>query len=43
MLAMTLLSVDRLGTQGDGWSGDVSISSDGRFVALETDATNLIA
>jgi Tol biopolymer transport system component len=36
------VSVDGSGTQGNGGSGDPSISSDGRYVAFESDATNLV-
>jgi Tol biopolymer transport system component len=37
------VSVDSSGNQGDGHSWDPSISADGRFVAFQSDATNLVA
>jgi Tol biopolymer transport system component len=37
------VSVDSIGVQGDGSSGVPSISSDGRFVALDSSATNFVA
>ena len=30
------------GTEGDGYSEDASIAGDGRYVAFESDATNLV-
>ncbi|MDY6789864.1 MAG: calcium-binding protein [Thermodesulfobacteriota bacterium] len=36
------VSVDNSGVQGDGSSSFPSISSDGRYVAFESDATNLV-
>jgi len=36
------VSVDTGGTQGAMWSGDPSISADGRFIAFESDAANLV-
>ncbi|MGB5456529.1 MAG: Ig-like domain-containing protein [Gammaproteobacteria bacterium] len=38
-----LISVDTLGTQGNGASIGASISDDGNFIAFESQATNLIA
>jgi Tol biopolymer transport system component len=38
----TLVSVDSTGTEGDGPSRAPSISGDGRYVAFESDATNLV-
>src|SRR5438046_7146698 len=39
-----LASVDRAGTNsGDGFSGNPVLSSDGRFVAFDSDASNLVA
>ncbi len=35
-------SVDSSGLQGDGRSDNVSLSADGRWVAFESDATNLV-
>lgn len=40
---LTLLSLDDLGQQGDGPSSLNAISSDGRYVAFESLATNLVA
>lgn len=40
--AVTLVSVDSLGAVADGASFRPSISEDGRFVAFESDATNLL-
>ena len=37
------VSVDSAGTEGDGPSRAASISADGRYVAFESDATNLVA
>jgi Tol biopolymer transport system component len=37
------VSVDSQGTPGDGWSGDAVISADGRFVAFDSLADNLVA
>jgi Tol biopolymer transport system component len=39
----TRVSVDSAGAEGDESSTDPSISSDGRYVAFESDATNLVA
>ena len=39
----TLVSVASDGTQGDSGSNNPSISSDGPYVAFESDATNLVA
>ena len=39
----TRVSVDSAGTQGDGDSSDPSISADGRYVAFDSLATNLVA
>jgi len=36
------ISVDNSGVQGDGSSGSPSISSDGRYVAFQSNATNLV-
>jgi WD40-like Beta Propeller Repeat len=36
------VSVDSGGSQGATWSGDPSISADGRHVAFESDAANLV-
>jgi signal peptidase I len=36
------VSVDSAGSQGDGGSGKPAISADGRFVAFESDAANLV-
>ncbi|MBK7642998.1 MAG: PD40 domain-containing protein [Planctomycetes bacterium] len=36
------VSVDSAGAQGDGASTDANLSPDGRFVAFESDATNLV-
>jgi LPXTG-site transpeptidase (sortase) family protein len=41
--ATTRVSVDSSGTQGNGHSFSPSISSDGRYVAFQSDATNLVA
>jgi Tol biopolymer transport system component len=38
----TLVSVDSEGTQGNGASGDVSISGDGRYIAFDSAASNLV-
>ncbi len=38
----TRVSVDSLGTQGDGDSSGPAISADGRFLAFESVATNLV-
>jgi len=38
----TRVSVDSSGIQGDGYSGVPSISADGRYVAFESTATNLV-
>ncbi|MCB2188664.1 MAG: hypothetical protein KQJ78_19775 [Deltaproteobacteria bacterium] len=39
----TRVSVDSAGLQADGGSYNTQISADGRFVAFESDATNLVA
>jgi hypothetical protein len=39
----TLVSVDSAGNQGNGWSGNASISADGRYVSFESAASNLVA
>jgi Tol biopolymer transport system component len=39
----TRVSVDSSGTQGDNSSSAPSISADGRYVAFQSDATNLVA
>jgi Tol biopolymer transport system component len=39
----TLVSRNSAGTEGDGDSSDPSISADGRYIAFESDATNLLA
>ena len=41
--ATTRVSVDSVGLQATGASGGASISSDGRFVAFESSAPNLVA
>jgi Tol biopolymer transport system component len=41
--ATTRVSVDSLGRQSNGPSYSPAISADGRFVAFESDATNLVA
>ncbi|MFH2123110.1 MAG: hypothetical protein ABIJ50_06480 [Pseudomonadota bacterium] len=41
--ATTLVSVDSSGTQGNGGSYHSSISSDGRYIAFESHAGNLVA
>ncbi|MCI0550328.1 MAG: hypothetical protein L0287_05195 [Anaerolineae bacterium] len=38
----TLVSVDSSGVQGNGYTQDPSISSDGRYIAFESHATNLV-
>ena len=38
-----LVSIAADGTQGNGWSGNASISADGRYIAFESSATNLVA
>ena len=40
--ATTLISVDSSGVQGNGPSENASISTDGRFVAFESHASNLV-
>lgn len=40
---MTLVSVDSSGIQGNGMSRFSSISADGRYVAFESDANNLVS
>ena len=39
----TRVSVDLFGNQGDDWSGNPSLSQDGRFVVFESVANNLVA
>ena len=39
----TRVSTERYGTEGNGTSGDASISADGRYVAFSSSASNLIA
>ncbi|WP_152811008.1 TolB family protein, partial [Ostreibacterium oceani] len=39
----TRVSVDSVGTEGDGLSQSPSISADGRYVAFTSNATNLVA
>ncbi|HEY9848816.1 MAG TPA: DUF4347 domain-containing protein [Leptolyngbyaceae cyanobacterium] len=39
----TLVSVDSMGNQGNGFSQSASISADGRYVAFYSDATNLVS
>jgi Tol biopolymer transport system component len=41
--ATTRVSVDSLGGEGNGESSAPSISADGRYVAFQSDATNLVA
>jgi Tol biopolymer transport system component len=36
-------SVTSAGEQGDGWSSDAALSGDGRYVAFQSYATNLVA
>ena len=38
-----LVSIAADGTHGNGWSGNASISADGRYIAFESSATNLVA
>lgn len=40
--ATTRVSVDSSGAQANSWSGSPAISSDGRFVAFYSDASNLV-
>lgn len=40
--ATTLVSVDDTGNGGDDWSGNPSITADGRYVALQSMATNWV-
>jgi Tol biopolymer transport system component len=40
---ITRVSVDSGGAQGNGWSESASISADGRYVAFESDASNLVS
>lgn len=40
--ALTLVSADATGFQGNGDSGNPSVSSDGRFVAFDSAADNLV-
>jgi Tol biopolymer transport system component len=37
------VSVDSSGAQGNGWSGQGSLSADGRFIAFSSSSTNLVA
>jgi len=39
----TRISVDSAGAQADGASGDVQLSSSGRYAVFQSDATNLVA
>jgi Tol biopolymer transport system component len=39
----TRVSVDSSGAQGNGWSTSPAISADGRYVAFQSDAPNLVA
>ncbi len=41
-LTSTLVSVSTSGTTGNGWSGVPTVSADGRFVAFESTASNLL-
>ncbi len=41
-MTMTVESVDKDGVPGDGDSDNPSISADGRYIAFESDATNLL-
>lgn len=41
--ATTRVSVSSIGNEGDGTARWVSISADGRYVAFESDATNLVS
>ncbi|MEG4520595.1 MULTISPECIES: calcium-binding protein [unclassified Microcoleus] len=41
-MAITRVSVDSAGNQGNNWSVRPSISADGRFVAFLSDASNLV-
>jgi Tol biopolymer transport system component len=38
----SLVSIAANGTQGNGWSGNASISASGRYIAFESSATNLV-
>ncbi len=38
-----LVSISSIGTQGNGWSEEATISGDGRYIAFQSDATNLVA
>ncbi|GBE57999.1 protein TolB [bacterium BMS3Abin01] len=40
--ALTRVSVTASGGNGDNWSGDPSISADGRYVAFDSTAANLV-
>jgi TolB protein len=40
---ITLVSHTPAGAPGDGWSGHADISADGRYVAFESQATDLVA
>lgn len=42
-LGTTRVSVDSSGIQGNEWSGAPSISADGRFIAFESAASNLVS
>jgi Tol biopolymer transport system component len=37
------VSVDSSGVQGNGWSGQGSLSADGRFIAFSSESSNLVA
>lgn len=41
--ATTRISVDSSGVQGDGASSDPAVSADGRMIAFQSSATNLVA
>ena len=40
---ITRVSVDSSGTQANDWSRRTTISGDGRYVAFESDASNLVS
>src|SRR4028118_470546 len=41
-MTITRVSVDSAGNQGNAYSGNPSISADGRFVAFYSEASNLV-